>query len=338
MVSIMLGKDLVELEKYPGFYQLCVDVSYAISRSGVVINALTGNVIEGHVIKPNKRVTNMTGGYVTLRINGSVFLRHRLVALMFLPIPEGISSTKKLVVNHLNGVPGDDRVENLEWATYSQNTQHAYDNGLHPNKVVSVLVKDVETGEIRDFPSIAKAARHLGWNDLLIRNRLRRQPGAAYGKFAVKLNDGSEWPLVHLRNLKTGRPVVGYNIFTKEVVVKDTAGKLSTVTGVKAGTITVRLDRGTRRPVNGWLFRYWQENLEWPEFKDDQLLVLKDNPLRPSYGYYVNDVQTGERVLYTRIEKVAERFNTTVPSVEKRVGRSQLYEDRYSVTRFNLFN
>jgi hypothetical protein len=99
---------------------------YAISDKGnIKRETTTKGYPEGTLLKPKLQ----KNGYLSKALHSNkknyTKLIHRLVAEAFIPNP-----LNKLTVNHINGKKTDNRVENLEWNTYSENQLHAYDNGL----------------------------------------------------------------------------------------------------------------------------------------------------------------------------------------------------------------
>lgn len=85
----------------------------------------------GFWIQPERILKNTVevNGYeaVSLYKNGKVkrLKVHRIVSQSFLE-----NFNNKPCVNHKNGIKTDNRVQNLEWVTSSENTIHAFKNGL----------------------------------------------------------------------------------------------------------------------------------------------------------------------------------------------------------------
>ena len=74
------------------------------------------------------RLTMQTSGYLTVSFSGKHLLVHRLVAEAFLDEPDFVYS--KQTVNHKNGIKTDNRAENIEWASFKENNDHARNTGL----------------------------------------------------------------------------------------------------------------------------------------------------------------------------------------------------------------
>lgn len=111
--------------------------------------------------------------YVMLCKDGTQKCRriNRLVAEAYIPNPEG-----KPEVNHLNQDKYNNCVNNLEWATSSENKQHSPQKSKP--KIFS-KVRCVETGVI--YNSCADAARDIGIHKYGINNVLHGKQKTAGG-------------------------------------------------------------------------------------------------------------------------------------------------------------
>ena len=115
------------------------DTIYAISNFGFVKNSTTGLILSSTVTRQGYHRLSIWEGKKPRTV-----AVHRLVAEMFLEQPTGCE-----IVNHIDGNPGNNRVDNLEWVTISANVQHAYETGLAKRGEDSVVAKLTEADVLR---------------------------------------------------------------------------------------------------------------------------------------------------------------------------------------------
>lgn len=117
---------MIEWKQVPGFEY------YEASSTGLVrsIDRVVDRIRKGRthqLPKKGKVITQQIDkqGYRVISINKKGFKIHRLVALAFLDNPDS-----KRCVNHKDGIKSNNNVNNLEWATHSENIKHAHRTGL----------------------------------------------------------------------------------------------------------------------------------------------------------------------------------------------------------------
>lgn len=336
----------LEVEEYQGYFYIPMYTDYAVNRHGELINIKTGRYKVWSITKPGM-IKNQTGGYFynrTVNDDGrSVTLfRHRALCLVFKRYD---GTVKQKYVNHKNGQPGDDWLDNLEWVTPKENNEHAILTGLKGDNK-PVMAWDLTTNEITCFVSIARCAIYVAEKCKdgidkrgMVTERLRKKDFRIYqDKWLFKYNDGTKWPDVDLNNLIISRngkanEVVCRNVFTKEILIFRGVPDAVELTGVAAGNIHTHLRNGKRTPTNGWLFRYKDsaDDLDnWPEFTAMQLQIFEAHPLYPPNGVVVIDNRLNTRVFYTSVAVAINELNFTKSVLWKYIQSGGTPDGHYS--------
>ena len=147
------------------------DSQYSVSDFGRVRNDNTD-----HVLKPKDNGNGRLLVDLRKSVIGKNIQVHRLVAECFI---RPLNENEKLEVNHKDGNPKNNALDNLEYVSASDNMRHAFKNGLRYKREIPRFkkMKDDIFRLHAEGTSQSKIAKSLGINQSHVSRTLR---GEAY--------------------------------------------------------------------------------------------------------------------------------------------------------------
>ncbi len=221
-------------------------IKYSIKRKNLITKITEGDLINGYkcfTIKNND-------GKKCIGV-------HRLVAETFI-----LNPLNKQFVNHEDGIKTNNHVGNLSWATPSENSQHAHDNGLNSGKK-KIYQLNEKNEIIQEWNSQVDAADGLKIGKLGISKCLRKVNKTAGGFYWVYKNDYDENNKIVVRGTEKGK-LNQINIETKQIIntfltIGEAVKVISTENGknYSANYDGIRTClKGDRKTSQGYIWKY----------------------------------------------------------------------------------
>lgn len=303
----------LEFKEVPGFYYVPGMTSIAVNVIGEAVSTITAERKNIYTTRPNPD-RNIKGGYRTI----TVFFKghrsvtagmHRALCLTFKNYPDNVDS---MTVNHKNGIPGDDWLDNLEWATHGENNKHAYENDLKTQHM-RVLVRDVISGNISEHYSISEAARVAGITSGSMYNRVFKSKfGEVFGDGTqIKLkSDDRDWiipsnPEIAVKLAQPNKKIIVRDCMTLKETYCDSIVDAERLFGAGRRSISYRFKVDNGSPLFGYQFKTVDDLRPWKDFtKEEYISSLAPN----SFELDARNLLTGELKTFSSVNKAAAVF------------------------------
>jgi hypothetical protein len=276
----------------------------------------------------NGKITNLDGtftyreygdraGYLSINHNGHKYSIHRLVAQLWVDNPNPKAYN---VVNHLDGNKRNNCFTNLEWCDHAINNEHAIKTGLRTD-TIGVKIKNLMSGQVTEFASINRCAKHLGVHTDIIAKKLNGKATPTFKYYVVAKID-EEFPnftMSQARELNTGfkKPIAYKKVEDKEWVIEPHGANKIAKDITIGETSILRVLNGERSHVKGYMFRHLT-NMEY--YKCD--LVRIDAVSKRTFNnipkpIIVTNLKDGSVKEYTSSEEFAKLIGVKKKTMQR---------------------
>lgn len=250
---------------WPGLYHVPGYSNYRISANGDVYSAHTGE---------RKKASVGQNGYFEMSATsdadkGVTVGVHRLMALTFVDYPADV---RTMFVDHVDMNKQNNAPSNLEWVTPAENTRRAYEKRTEEGlfgPAHGVDIKDLYTGKVLSFRSLAEAGRHFDTTAAHVLQSIKNHAMKTIFKqrYVVKTAT-QEWPNITKDDIKDislsgGRPVLVKNVITGEITRYEKAMQFVRATGLSKKTIMTNLKKGRQVKLFDLVFKYEDNPAPW---------------------------------------------------------------------------
>lgn len=225
--------------------------SYAINKKGEVYNLSTGC---------KRSISTNENGYRVLvtvhRGENRTIPHHRLVGEVFVPPKEGFTIQEcldSLVINHKNLDKTDNRPDNLEWVTPSENNCHFFENGARQD-IDRFKVNNILTNKEKVYRSLSNFCKTENVSYKLV--SLAREHGllgdVIFNNFSLKVINSND-PHLNLDVISTS-PEKYFCFYDGKVTTLICTKRSFDLMFEKMGRIFSHFCNGNQGPTN---FRDW---------------------------------------------------------------------------------
>jgi len=203
---------------------------------------------------------------------------HQLVIKAFKGLPP--DNGLKYEPNHMDGNKHNNRADNLEWMTRSQNVLHAFETGLC--KVgTRVKVKDITTSKEINFNTFSAMARYFGLSRDNMRTIILKHKDIPYlSKWIFDVSRDSDLNIDRYQRLE----IICKDYVTNKLIIAIDAIQMSEFTNTLVGTITSRVNQNSKTKnklalINGYVFKSLLDETPWPKYSIEEALISRNKYL-----------------------------------------------------------